>query len=134
LDRCGVAASHWARLVSPGRFDLASLLKARGAKEPTWESVTTLGAPSRRRPRQRYGEMGIPPGARLVHPRAPELEVRVVDDYRLIWRGEDHSLTSLTKTLTREMGLPTSRDLWEFEGRSLGVIYEETYRGKGKAG
>jgi hypothetical protein len=78
--------------------------------------------------------MGIPPGAPLVHPRAPELEVRVVDDYRLTWRGENHSLTSLTRTPTREMGLPTSRDLWRFEGRSLGVIYEETYRGKGKAG
>ena len=78
--------------------------------------------------------MGIPPGALLVHPRAPELEVRVVDDYRLIWRGEDHSLTSLTKTPTREMGLPTSRDLWTFEGRSLGVVYEESYRGMGKAG
>ena len=78
--------------------------------------------------------MGIPPGTRLVHPRAPELEVRVVDDYRLIWRGEDHSLTSLTKTLTREMGLPTSRDVWAFEGRSLGVIYDETHGGKGKAG
>jgi hypothetical protein len=38
------------------------------------------------------------------------------------------------KTLTREMGLPTSRDLWTFEGRSSGVVYEETYRGKGKAG
>jgi hypothetical protein len=78
--------------------------------------------------------MGIPPGARLVHPRAPELEVRVGDDDRLIWRGEDHSLTSLTKTLTREMRLPTSRDLWTFGGRSLGVVYGETYRRKGKAG
>jgi len=26
LDRCAVAASHWARLVSPTHFDLASLL------------------------------------------------------------------------------------------------------------
>jgi hypothetical protein len=60
--------------------------------------------------------------------------VRVVDDYRLIWRGEDHSLTSLTRRLTREMGLPTSRDLWTFEGRSLGVVYEETYRGQRWAG
>ena len=56
--------------------------------------------------------------------------MRVVDDYRLIWRGEDHSLTSLTRRLAREMGLPTSRDLWTFEGRSLGVVYEETYRGR----
>jgi len=134
LDRCGVVASHWARLVSPARFDLASLLRARGAKEPTWEAVTTLAARSRRRPRQRFGEMGIPPGARLVQPRAPELEVRVVDDDRLIWRGEDHSLTSLTAKLTREMGLPTSRDLWAFEGRSLGVIYDETYGERAEAG
>jgi hypothetical protein len=36
LDRWAVDASHWARLVSPARFDLASLLEARGAKEPTW--------------------------------------------------------------------------------------------------
>jgi hypothetical protein len=78
--------------------------------------------------------MGIPPGARLVHPRAPEMEVRVVDDDRLTWRGGDHALTSLTKTLTREIGLPTSRDLRMFDGRSLGVAYKETYRGKAKAG
>ena len=42
------------------------------------------------------------------------------------------TLTSLTRRLTREMGLPTSRDLWTFQGRSLGVVYEETYRGEGQ--
>jgi hypothetical protein len=115
--------------VSPARFDLASLLKARGVEEPAWESVTTLAAPSRRRPRQRYGEMGIPPGARLVHPRAPELEVRVVDDDRLIWRGEDHSLTSLTKTLTR-WGCRHRAISGRSRGGRWGVIYDETYGGK----
>jgi hypothetical protein len=78
--------------------------------------------------------MGIPPDALLADPAAPHLEVRVVDDYGLIWRGEDHSLTSLTARLAQEMRLPTSRDLWTFEGRSLGVIYDETYGEKAKAG
>jgi hypothetical protein len=55
----------------------------------------------------------------------------VVDDYGLTLRDEDRSLTSLTARLAQEMGLPTSRDFWTFDGRSLGVIYDETYGEKG---
>ena len=35
LDLFEVAGGHWARLVSPRRFDLAGLLRGRGVCEPT---------------------------------------------------------------------------------------------------
>lgn len=37
LDRFEVVDRHWARLVSPERFDLAGFLRGRGSQEPTIE-------------------------------------------------------------------------------------------------
>lgn len=127
LDRFAVDDDHWARLISPEPFDLAALLKARGSVEPTVESVLEPTPAVPRRPRQKFGEMGIPPGSRLIHPQAPELEVLVVDDVGLLWRGEEYSLSSLTRKLRAELGLSASRDIWRCNGRSLRAIYDETY-------
>ena len=79
-----------------------------------------------RRPVQNYVEMGIPVGATLSFC-GGEHTCTVVSGRRVAYQGEETSLTALTQKL-----LSTDRPLqpsphWEFNGRKLSDIYEETY-------
>lgn len=131
LDRFAITADHWTRLVSPEPFDLAALLRSRGAREPPAANLAARLLRPSRRPRQNYLEMGIPIGGRLTHPLAPEQEVAVAGAHQLLWRGSLHSLTSLTRALTAEFHLPTSHSYWRVGGRTLDDIYDERYGSKG---
>jgi len=43
LDRNEIPDAHWARLVSPAPFDMASLLRSRGVREPTMSDFVNEG-------------------------------------------------------------------------------------------
>ena len=78
-----------------------------------------------RRPNLNFSEMGIAAGSTLLF---GDLPVTVIGDKKVLLNGEEMSLTAATKSL---MGLdysvqPTPH--WTYEGKSLQVIYDETYQ------
>jgi T5orf172 domain-containing protein len=79
-----------------------------------------------RRPVQNFLEMGIPEGSLLQFTQNDEY-CTVLNGRRVMYKGEETSLTALTKKL-----LETKRPLqpspyWIFNGRRLNDIYNETY-------
>lgn len=80
-----------------------------------------------KRPRMNFAEMGIPAGSFLVFKDDGEIRARVVDDRQVECDG---TVSSLTKLTTDILGTPYSvqpSPYWTFEGRSLKVLYDETY-------
>lgn len=78
------------------------------------------------RPIQNFIEMGIPEGSTLQFTQGNEV-CTVLNGRRVSYFGEDISLTALTKKL-----LNTDRPLrpspyWQYNGRSLAKIYDDTY-------
>lgn len=82
----------------------------------------------RKRPPLNFREMGIPVGSLLQYARSDEqAEVEVCADRKVLYKGEERSLTSVTQEL---LGLeynvqPTP--YWTYNGKNLGDIYNETY-------
>jgi hypothetical protein len=79
-----------------------------------------------RRPVQNFIEMGIPEGSILQFSQGDET-CTVLNGRKVSYQGEETSLTALTKKL-----LDTDRPLqpspyWQFGGRRLTDIYNETY-------
>jgi len=79
-----------------------------------------------RRPTQNFFEMDIPEGSVLQFTQSEET-CTVLNGRRIIYKDEETSLTALTKRL-----LGTDRPLqpspyWQFNGRRLTDIYNETY-------
>jgi len=74
-----------------------------------------------------YREMGIELNSLLTFVKDPTIQVIVVGDRKVSLDGEESSLTAVTKKL---LGIsyelqPTS--YWEYEGKNLRDIYDETY-------
>ena len=87
------------------------------------EAATTY---KKRRPPLNFTEMGIAKGSAL-HMVGRDAIVTVCADRKVLFEGEETSLTAVTMKL---MGLdyaiqPTPH--WTFEGKSLTEIYNETY-------
>ena len=81
---------------------------------------------SKRRPNLNFVEMGVPIGSKLTSAITEE-EATVISSRKVFFRGEEMSLTEAT-TKVREGKAPSAPTRhWEFDGRSLGEIYRETY-------
>lgn len=80
------------------------------------------------RPPLNFHEMGIPMGAILQYARNDiDAEVQVCADRKVLYNGEDRSLTSVTQEL---LGLEYSvqpTQYWTYNGKNLTDIYNETY-------
>ena len=80
------------------------------------------------RPPLNFRDMNIPVGAKLVYLKGDsEVEVEICSDRKVLYNGEETSLTAVTKEL---LGLdyavqPTR--YWNYDGRNLVDIYNETY-------
>jgi len=79
-----------------------------------------------RRPSLNFREMGIPTGARLEF-RDGDAAVTVAGPRRVLWDGDETSLTAATQKLLGTPYAVAPAAYWLFEGRSLRDIYEETY-------
>lgn len=80
-----------------------------------------------RRPPLNYKEMGIEPAMRLTYTKDPSIEVIVIGEKKVLFEDKEQSLTAVTRKL---LGLnhdvqPTG--YWNFEGKNLREIYDETY-------
>ena len=82
---------------------------------------------STRRPPMNYREMGINVGSKLVFVKDPSIQVIISGDKKVSYNGEELSLTAVTKKL---LGITHSLQptaYWEYEGKNLRDIYDETY-------
>ena len=90
------------------------------------EEVEAATSYKKRRPPLNFGEMGIPVGS-VLHMVNSDTTVTVCADRKIMFDGEETSLTAAT---TKLLGLeyqiqPTPH--WTYEGKVLTEIYNETY-------
>lgn len=80
-----------------------------------------------RRPPLNFDEMSIPVGSALTFRREPSNQVIVVEAKKVDYLGEHMGLSRATKELLGVDYYVAPTPYWEFEGRSLTDIYNETY-------
>jgi len=83
---------------------------------------------TKRRPNLNFIEMGIPVGS-IIQFTQSDATVVVASERKVTHNGEEKSLTYATRDL---LGLPYSvapGPYWEFNGKSLRDIYNDTYEG-----
>lgn len=82
---------------------------------------------SNRRPPMNYREMGIDVGAKLIFVKDPSVHVIISGDKKVSYNGEELSLTAVTKKLLGITHALQPTAYWEYEGKNLRDIYDETY-------
>jgi hypothetical protein len=83
---------------------------------------------AKKRPRMNFEEMGIPIGSELIFSNNAEVAL-VVSERTVMFRGEESSLTSATRTALGE-GYAYNiapGPYWSYNGRKLRDIYNDTY-------
>jgi hypothetical protein len=111
-----------------GRKDITNEVIAEIENDLTPEDkVAGEKIKSSRRPSMNYREMGINIGAKLIFVKDPSVQVTISGDRKVLYNGEELSLTAVTKKL---MGVTHSLQptaYWEYESKNLRDIYDETY-------
>lgn len=82
---------------------------------------------STRRPPLNFREMGINIGDKLTFVKDSLVEVTISEDKRVLYNGEEFSLTAVTKRLLGITHALQPTSYWEYEGKNLRDIYDETY-------
>lgn len=82
---------------------------------------------STRRPPMNYREIGINVGSKLVFVKDPSIQVIISGDKKVSYNGEELSLTAVTKKLLGITHALQPTAYWEYEGKNLRDIYDETY-------
>ena len=90
------------------------------------ESKSAVKKLKARRPVQNFLDMGIPVNAELLFGDG-ETRCMVLNGRKVEYEGKEYSLTGLTKKLLdTNTALQPSRH-WNYEGKNLNEIYDETY-------
>jgi hypothetical protein len=79
-----------------------------------------------RRPNFNFVEMGIPIGSTLQYTLSDDT-VEVASERKVVFQGEEVSLTAVTKELLGNEYRVAPGPYWAFDGRTLREIYDETY-------
>lgn len=82
---------------------------------------------SARRPPMNYREMGINTGGKLTFVKDSSVQVAISGDKKVSYNGEELSLTAVTKKLLGITHALQPTAYWEYEGKNLRDIYDETY-------
>ena len=82
---------------------------------------------SARRPPMNYREMGLHTGVKLTFVKDSSVQVTISGDKKVSYNGEELSLTAVTKRLLGITHAPQPTAYWEYEGKNLRDIYDETY-------
>ncbi|MFR9525811.1 MAG: GIY-YIG nuclease family protein [Rikenellaceae bacterium] len=80
-----------------------------------------------KRPPFNFREMNIPIGSTLTFANDSSVQVTVIADRRVSYNGEDMALTAITTQLLGASKNVAPTRYWEFDGRNLRDIYDETY-------
>lgn len=82
---------------------------------------------SSRRPSLNYKEMGIEPNSILTFVKDPSIQVTVLNEKKILYKNEETSLSAITKVLLNVPRNVAPTKYWEYEGKNLRDIYDETY-------
>ena len=82
---------------------------------------------SSRRPPMNYREMGLHTGIKLTFVKDSSVQVTISGDKKVLYNGEEFSLTAVTKRLLVITHALQPTAYWEYEGKNLRDIYDETY-------
>lgn len=82
---------------------------------------------SSRRPPMNYREMGLHTGVKLTFVKDSSVEVVISGDKKVLYNGEELSLTAVTKRLLGITHALQPTAFWVYEGKNLRDIYDETY-------
>ncbi|MGL4492894.1 MAG: GIY-YIG nuclease family protein, partial [Tannerellaceae bacterium] len=91
------------------------------------DKVASEKIKSVRRPSMNYREMGIMPDSILSFIKDRNISVTVVSDKKVNFQEEETSLTAVTKQLLGIERPIQPTPYWEYEGKNLREIYDETY-------
>ena len=91
------------------------------------DKVASEKIKSARRPAMNYREMGIMPNSILSFIRDRNVSVTVISDKKVDYLGEEYSLTHVTRLLLNNASNVQPTPYWEYEGKNLRDIYDETY-------
>lgn len=91
------------------------------------DKVASEKIKSARRPPMNYREMGIMPDSILSFIKDRNISVTVVSDKKVNFQEEETSLTAVTKQLLGIERPIQPTPYWEYEGKNLREIYDETY-------
>lgn len=80
-----------------------------------------------RRPPLNFKEMGIPSNAVLSFVNDPSVTVTITGDKQIVYNNDVTSLTAVTKQLLNAPRNVAPTRYWEYEGKTLRDIYDETY-------
>ena len=80
-----------------------------------------------RRPPLNFFEMGIPEGSTLTYVNNSNIKAQVVTHRKVEYNGEETSLTAIIKELHNLTLAVQPTKYWEFDGKNLRDIYDETY-------
>ncbi len=80
-----------------------------------------------RRPPLNFKEMGIEIGSMLTYVNDDSITAKVVSERRVEFNGDETSLTAIIIKLHNLPRAVQPTKYWEFEGRNLRDIYDETY-------
>lgn len=82
---------------------------------------------SSRRPPVNYREMGIGTGAKLTFVKDSYVQVAISGDKKVLYNGEELSLTAVTKKLLGITHAIQPTAYWAYEGKNLRDIYDEIH-------
>lgn len=81
-----------------------------------------------RRPALNFFEMGLRQGDELVLVSNPNIRITIASERKVIYKDETYSISSLSaKLLNSKSKHVAPCQYWEFNGRNLSDIYDETY-------
>ena len=80
-----------------------------------------------RRPPLNFFEMGISEGSVLTYVNDSNVKVKVISHRKVEYNGEETSLTAIIKKIHNLPFAVQPTKYWEFEGKNLRDIYDETY-------
>jgi hypothetical protein len=81
----------------------------------------------KRRPSLNFYEMGLHKGDILTYDKDPKVKVTIFSEKKVMFENDIYSLTAVTKQLLNVATAVQPTPHWNFEGRSLTDLYNETY-------
>ncbi len=91
------------------------------------DKIATEKLKRTKRPPFNFREMHIPIGSTLTFVNDSSVQVTVITDRKVSYNGEDTALTAITTQLLGASKNVAPTRYWEFDGRNLRDIYDETY-------
>ena len=116
------------KLLDKGSDITKDITKEINDNLPEIDKVASENFKRKMRPPLNFREMNIPTGSKLIYQKDDSsVEVEVCGDRKVLYNGEETSLTAVTKELLGLDYAPQPTRYWNYGGRNLSDIYNETY-------